>query len=185
MAVQVKLFNKELNWCQQHAERIVEYYDKKFGAGGSGSYNHNKVSSNLVGVKSEKATEVWLKRYIPLEDLELNYKNFEDKDLVGDINVYGQSLEIKGLRPNQWDKFKRMIPPKQLHHYVKDESIVIWTTATGDDNNSKVKLMGWNYAHEVQDKGKQVQTICENIWLENDGDMRIIQDLPAILRRLK
>ena len=115
----------------------------------------------------------------------MNYKNFEDKDLVGDINVYGQSLEIKGLRPNQWDKFKRMIPPKQLHHYVKDESIVIWTTATGDDNNSKVKLMGWNYAHEVQDKGKQVQTICENIWLENDGDMRIIQDLPAILRRLK
>jgi hypothetical protein len=45
--------------------------------------------------------------------------------------------------------------------------------------------MGWNYAHEVQTKGVDVQTICANVWLENDEDMHPIEDLPQILRRFK
>ena len=184
MVAKVKLFAREMKWCQKHAERIVNHYGGH-GSKGSGAYNHNKISSNLVGVKSEKATVIYLKRFIPLEDIEENYIDFTNTSLIGDLNIYGQSIEIKGLRPHQWDKFKRMIPPKQLKHYVRDESIVVWTTASGDTKNSTVKLMGWNYAHEVQTKGVDVQTICANVWLENDEDMHPIEDLPQILRRFK
>ena len=183
--VKIKLFPSELEWCQSHAEGIVAHYDKKFGAKGSGSYYHNRVDSNLVGVKSEKASEVWLKRYIPLEDMELHYQNYETVYGVGDINIYGQSLEIKGLRPHQWDKFKRCIPPRQLHHYVRDKAIVIWTTATGDSKKREVHLKGWNYAHEVQSKGIPIKTICDNIWLKDDADMRNMDSLIPILRSLK
>ena len=150
-------------------------------------FNRNKVSSNLVGVKSEVATKVWFKQFLPLEIIECNYEKFGDeaKMLVGDLNIGGQSFEIKGLQPYQWDKFKRMIPPRQLHHYVQDKAIVIWTTATGDTKDSKVYLKGWNYASEVRSKGINVVTICDNVWLENDADMRKMQELKPILQRLK
>ena len=156
MVATVKLFPKELKWCQQHAENIVNHYGGE-GSKGSGAYNHNKISSNLVGVKSEKATAVYLKRFIPKEDIMEHYIDFTNKTLKGDLNVYGQALEIKGLRPHQWDKFKRMIPPHQLKSYVRDDAIVVWTTADGDSKKPKVKLMGWNYAHEVKAKG-----VCAN-----------------------
>ena len=181
--VKVKLLPSELIWCQNHAEKIVEHYAKKFGDKGSGSYNHNKVSSNLVGVKSEVATKVWLIRNkFPRNDIECNYEDFTNKKLIGDINIYGRSLEIKGLRPHQWDKFKRCVPPRQLEHYVKDDAIVIWTTATGDDKNRNVHLKGWNYASEIKEKGVFRRTICDNIWLEADEDMREMSDLITVLK---
>ena len=182
--VQIKLFRRELRWCQRHAEEIVEHYGGD-GGEGSGAYNHNKVSSNLVGVKSEVATKVWLKRNIPENLIQCNFENFTDTTLVGDINIKGQSLELKGLRPHQWDKFKRMVPPRQLHHYVQDKAIIIWTTATGDTKNNKVALKGWNYASEVQDNGIEIETICSNIWLKEDNLMRNMDSLAAILRSLK
>ena len=182
--VKIKLFPSELEWCQSHAEGIVAHYGGN-NTQGSGAYNHNRIDSNLVGVKSEKASEVWLKRYIPLEDRKLHYQNYETVYGVGDINIYGQSLEIKGLRPHQWEKFKRMIPPRQLHHYVRDKAIVVWTTATGDSKKRDVHLKGWNYAHEVQSKGIPIKTICDNIWLEEDADMRSMDSLIPILRSLK
>ena len=182
--VKIKLFPSELEWCQSHAEGIVAHYGGN-NTQGSGAYNHNRIDSNLVGVKAEKASEVWLKRYIPLEDMKLHYQNYETVYGVGDINIYGQSLEIKGLRPHQWEKFKRMIPPRQLHHYVRDKAIVVWTTATGDSKKRDVHLKGWNYAHEVQSKGVPIKTICDNIWLEDDADMRSMDSLIPILRSLK
>ena len=182
--VKIKLSPSELEWCQSHAEGIVAHYGGN-NTQGSGAYNHNRIDSNLVGVKSEKASEVWLKRYIPLEDMKLHYQNYETVYGVGDINIYGQSLEIKGLRPHQWEKFKRMIPPRQLHHYVRDKAIVVWTTATGDSKKRDVHLKGWNYAHEVQSKGVPIKTICDNIWLEDDADMRSMDSLIPILRSLK
>ena len=182
--VRIKLFNNELQWCKTHAEKIVNHYGGE-GSAGSGSYNHNKISSNLVGVKSEVATKVWFKQFLPLDIIECNYESFEDTNLVGDLNIGGQSFEIKGLRPHQWEKFKRMVPPNQLHHYVQDKAIVIWTTATGDTKDSKVFLKGWNYAHEIRSKGINVVTICDNVWLENDADMRNMQELKPILQRLK
>ena len=78
-----------------------------------------------------------------------------------------------------------MIPPRQLHHYVRDKAIVVWTTATGDSKKRDVHLKGWNYAHEVQSKGIPIKTICDNIWLEDDADMRSMDSLIPILRSLK
>ena len=78
MVATVKLFPKELKWCQQHAENIVNHYGGE-GSKGSGAYNHNKISSNLVGVKSEKATAVYLKRFIPKEDIMEHYIDFTNK----------------------------------------------------------------------------------------------------------
>ena len=84
--VRIKLFNKELQWCKTHAEKIVNHYGGE-GSAGSGSYNHNKISSNLVGVKSEVATKVWFKQFLPLDLIECNYESFEDSNLVGDLNI--------------------------------------------------------------------------------------------------
>ena len=180
--VKVNLSDTELDWCQGHAEEIVNYYAKKFGDKGSGAYNHNKVSSNLVGVKSELATKVWLNRNFDESDIQCNYEDFKNKKLVGDINIHGRSLEIKGLRPNHWNKFKRCVPPNQLNHYVRDDAIVIWTTASGDINNDEIQLKGWNYAHEIKDKGIFRRTICDNIWLEADEDMRNMESLLGVLK---
>jgi len=180
--VRVKLFPKELRWCQEHAEKIVEYYGGH-GTTGSGSYNHNKISSNMVGVKSEVAMKVWLKRSFNEKDIQCNFEEFTNKKLKGDLNIFGQSLEVKGLRPHQWEKFKRMIPPRQLNAYVRDNAIVIWTTAEGNMTGKAVQLKGWNYAHEVKDSGVFVRTICDNIWLEKDSDMREMSELIEVLNR--
>jgi hypothetical protein len=179
--VRIKLFPKELQWCQEHAENIVEYYGGN-GTTGSGSYNHNKISSNMVGVKSEVAMKVWLKRSFNEKDIECNFEDFTNKKLKGDLNLFGQSLEVKGLRPYQWEQFKRMIPPRQLNAYVRDNAIVIWTTAEGNMKGRGVHLKGWNYAHEVKDKGVFVKTICDNIWLEDDDDMRTMDSLVEVLK---
>ena len=77
-------------------------------------------------------------------------------------------IEVKGLRPHQWQKFRRMVPPKQLRHCVRNRAIIVWTLAKGNSQDSKVKLMGWNYAHEVENHGVEVRTICDNIWLQDD-----------------
>jgi len=179
--VKINLFARELRWCQKHAENIVEHYGGD-GTTGSGSYNHNKISSNMVGVKSEVATKVWFKRFIAESDIICNYENFKDKSRKGDINIFGHSLEVKGLRPHQWEEFKRCVPPRQLDAYVRDNAIVIWTTATGDTKDSKVYLKGWNYASEIKEKGIFRRTICDNIWLKNDIDMREMNDLIPILK---
>lgn len=180
--VKIHLFSRELHWCQSHAEEIVQYYAEKYGEKGSGSYNHNNVSSNLVGVKSELATKMWLKRNFAEKDIQCNYEDYKNKKLVGDINIHGQSLEIKGLRPNQWNEFKRCVPPKQLDHYVRDNAIVIWTTTSGDTKNKEIRLKGWNYAHEIKEKGVFRKTICDNIWLEADSDMRNMETLITVLK---
>jgi hypothetical protein len=179
--VRVKLFPRELEWCQKHAEKIVEHYGGN-NTTGSGSYNHNNIGSNMVGIKSEVATKVWLKRDFSLEDIKCNYEDFTNKRLKGDLNLFGQSLEVKGLRPEQWDKFKRCIPPRQLDAYVRDKAIVIWATAAGDMKDAKVNLKGWNYAHEVKAKGIFRRTICDNIWLKEDDDMRSMETLSDVLK---
>ena len=179
--VRIKLSSKQLRWCQEHAKKIVDYYGGN-GTTGSGSYNHNKISSNMVGVKSEVATKVWLTRSFTNEDIVCNFEDFTNKRLTGDLNLFGQSLEVKGLRPHQWDIFKRCIPPRQLNAYVGDNAIVIWTTGEGDMTGREVHLRGWNYAHEVKSKGVFRRTICDNIWLEDDDDMR---SMDSLLKELK
>ena len=55
-SVEIQLDGIELSWCLFNAKKIVEHYAKKSDVG-SGSYKHNKVSSNLVGFKSEVGTK--------------------------------------------------------------------------------------------------------------------------------
>ena len=179
--IEIKLTKGQLKWCEKHAKEIVDYYggDKTLG---SGSYNHNNISSNLVGVKSEVATKIWLNNHFDDKDISCNFINFRNKSLKGDLNVSGNCIEIKGLRNHQWDEFKRCIPPKQLKSYSRDNAIVVWTTAEGDLKDDKVGLRGWNYATEVESKGVYRKTICDNIWLEEDSQMR---DMESLMKELK
>ena len=176
MKTEIVLTEGELEWCKNHAEEIVEYYGGN-GTQGSGTYNHNKISSNLVGVKSEVATAKWLKDTIRECKLVENYKTYKRRGLKGDIQYNRKIIEVKGLRPHQWDKFKRMIPPKQLTYCVRNKAIVVWTLATGDSTNPTVSLMGWNHASEVEQYGVEIRTICDNIWLAEDKMMHSMDEL--------
>lgn len=174
----IKLNSSDLSWCQSHAEEIVEYYGGN-NTKGSGTYNHNKISSNLVGVKSELATSKWLKEQNSQMRIEENFKRYQEKGLKGDIQARGKVLEVKGLRPHQWDKFKRMIPPRQLFYCVRNKSIVVWTVTEGNCKNPEVILKGWNFAWEVESYGEEIRTICDNIWLRQDEKMRPMNTLAA------
>jgi len=180
-SVEIQLDGIELSWCLYNAEKIVEHYAKKCDVG-SGSYKHNKVSSNLVGFKSEVGTKKWLLQHIDEKDLICHYENYLEPNSLGDIIAFDNSLEVKGLRPHQWDKYKRCIPPRQLEKYVKNNSIAIWTTTTGDIENPTVVLKGWNYCSEVKEHGKFIHTICPNIWLEDDSKMRAMESLIEVLK---
>ena len=182
MSDDILLTKKDLEWCQKHAENIVEMYGGD-GSQGSGTYSHNKISSNMVGVKCELGMAIFLEKYFNNKDIKRNYEQFKNKKLKGDIGLNGYILEIKGLRHHQWDKFKRCIPPHQLKHYVSEQAIVIWATASGDKQNPNVKIQGWNYAKDVNNKGVFRQTICANIWLESDNDMRDMEELIEVLNR--
>jgi hypothetical protein len=45
-SITIELTEQELEWCKTHAIEIVEYYGGH-GTQGSGTYNHNKISSNF------------------------------------------------------------------------------------------------------------------------------------------
>ena len=176
----INLNTDELNWCLEYAEKIVTHYGKK-GVNGSGSYNHNKVSSNLVGFKSVVATKKWLLETLGAEPIICYFEDYLNPNQNGDIEVYKQGLEIKGLRPIHWDKFKRCIPPRQLEKYVKNDAIAVWAVTTGDIKNPQVEIKGWNYCWEVKEHGEFIHTICPNIWLKDDAHMRPIESLITIL----
>lgn len=178
--IKVLLDRYSLELCKSHALGIVEHYSK-FSSLGSGSYNHNNVGSNLVGIKSEMATKIWLGRN-GFTNIQCGYEKFTSTP-QGDLTVRDWPIEVKGLRPNQWAGYKRCIPPKQLDKYVQRNAVVIWTTTTGDIKSDAVTLHGWNFATDVHLKGVPRTTICENVWLENDEDMRLMGTLIATLKR--
>jgi hypothetical protein len=179
--IEVNLSDAQLEWCDKHAKQIVASW-KKVSKVGSGTYKRNKVSGNLVGVKSEVATAIWLKRNIDNREITCNFINFKNKSLKGDLDVSGHCIEVKGLRPHQWDEYKRCIPPNQLKSYVEDNAFVIWTTTEANKKDFKVTLKGWNYAKEVDKNGVYRKTICDNIWLEEDSQMR---DMESLIKELK
>lgn len=176
----IELSESELSWCLENAKKIVEHYSKK-GSKGSGTYNHNKVSSNLVGYKSEVACKKWFSEFIPTPEVLCHFEDYLQPNTNGDIQIKTQGLEIKGLRPHHWDKFKRCIPPHQLEKYVKHDRIVVWTVTTGDINSNTVEIKGWNWCKEVKEHGIFRQTICANIWLKEDDKMRSLDSLKDLL----
>lgn len=189
MRAAVVLTSPELKWCYRHATNIVDHYGGEKSRG-SGTYNHNTVDGNLVGVKGELGLTRWLQGYFEDDKLISNYKSFTDSPKRGDIQCNGKPIEVKGLRPDHWDEvpgrqwptYRRMVPPSQLEHYIAANAIVVWTTATGNMLDGCVELKGWNYAHEIENKGKRVKTRCDNVWLANDSDMHAMARLIPVLR---
>ena len=180
MTKTIALSPEELRWCKSHAEEIVDYYGGN-NTLGSGQYNHNKVSSNMVGVKSEVATKKWLEESVKGATIQENYKRYRTSGLKGDLVCNKNVIEVKGLRPHQWRKFKRMGPPKQLKHCVRNKAILVWALAKGNSTDSQVQLMGWNYAYELEAFGTEVRTICDNVWLEDDELMRPMETLISVV----
>lgn len=189
----IVLDGPSLKWCYRHATNIVDHYGGELSRG-SGTYNHNRVDGNMVGVKGELGLTRWLQDYFDDSQLKSNYKSFTDSAHRGDIHCNGHVIEVKGLRPHQWDEnpnrpggwntYRRMVPPNQLEKYVRAHAIVVWTTATGNLLNGVVELKGWNHAHEIETKGKRVKTICDNVWLQHDEDMHDMEELIPVLRGL-
>jgi len=180
--IEVNLSQQQLEWCEEHTKKIV----KKYGGDktrGSGSYNHNRIDSNLIGVKSEVATVVWLRENFKNTEVSPCFVDFENSRGKPDIAINNAFLEVKGLRNNHWEKFKRCIPPHQLKQYVKKNAIVVWTTTEADSTTEKVFLKGWNYASDVDKHGEYRRTICDNIWLKEDSLMRSMESLLEELKK--
>uniref|UniRef100_A0A6C0BNX8 Uncharacterized protein n=1 Tax=viral metagenome TaxID=1070528 RepID=A0A6C0BNX8_9ZZZZ len=169
------LSDDELAWCERHARDLVDFYGGEKSQG-SGTYKHNKVSGNLVGVKGELAVTRWLQGRF--KQVTSNYTSFTDSSRRGDITCNGHVIEVKSIRPRQWSSLRtlrRMVPPRQLEKYVRANAIVVWATA--DPGGRRVQLKGWNRAREIQAKGKKVKTVCENVWLQHDQDMHTLDSL--------
>ena len=111
------------------------------------------------------------------KDVKCHFEDYLIPNSKGDIEVFEQPLEVKGLRPKHWDSFQRCIPPHQLKKYVEKDAIAIWTVASGDIMNNEVILKGWNYCWEVEKYGEFIQTICANIWLKDPELMRPMDTL--------
>ena len=45
-----------------------------------------------------------------------------------------------------------------------------------------VNLKGWNDAYEIKSKGAPIKTICDNIWLKNEKDMKEISTIFSALK---
>ena len=191
--VVISLTADQVQWCWDHARAIVENYDGH-GSKGSGTYSHNKVGSNVVGVKGELATALWMEQeftsngggeYNAPPTVLRHYENITPfNGLPGDVQIeytggtVSQPVEIKGLRRQQWKKWKRMIPPRQLKKYCRVNAVVVWTVAdTQGIDQEKVILKGWNFASEVEEFGIEYRTICDNIWLQEDDKMRPMTSL--------
>lgn len=175
----IALSHAQIEWSKKHAQLCVDHFNKI----GVGRYNHNKVDSNIIGTKCEVAFVDWLS---PIENTVIK-KCFETvgghdtADVKLTIGNTIHNFEVKGLQEHQWRQYKRMVPPNQLRKYVENKAIVIWATTTLMSRD--VILQGWNYATDIREKGKQIRTICDNIWLEHDSDMRDMESLAKLIRQ--
>lgn len=196
MSIEVILTESELDRCWNHAKEIVEYYDKRNGRGGSGAYGHNKVASNVVGVKVELATAKWLRTQMPTAVILEHFWDFRtNRPGDGDVGVMignienRNPIEAKGVTDEQWEEIhpkyrlplRRMVTPKQLVNYSKHNAIILWGTTSRDRVDDDVRLRGWNLASDLEMHGEEVRTICDNVYLRDDRLMRSMDLLPLYL----
>ena len=193
--IEIELDEGELERCWTHAEEIVAYYAKIHGKGGSGSYGHNRVSSNVIGVKAEVATSKWLREQLSTTLILEHFWDFAGSEGNGDIEVvlgdifHSNPLEIKAVTDEQWENvhpkynlpLKRMVTPAQLHAYSQSKALIVWATTSRDRNTTTVRLRGWNTSEDLVHDGIPVRTICDNIYLEDDHQMRPMTSLPLHL----
>lgn len=192
--IEVLLTEEELDSCWDHAKSIVEHYAKQ-GSRGSGSYGHNKISSNVIGVKVELAGSKWLRQQLPTALVAEHFWDFRSNADNGDIEVIiGEVsqraiLEAKGVTDEQWEDvhphyqlpLRRMVTPRQLKSYLRNDAIVLWGTTSRDRVDDDVRLRGWNLSTDLRDRGIEVRTICENVYLEDDAMMRPMEHLPLYI----
>jgi len=175
------LSDKDMSSACQAAVEEWEDWEEKNKKGIGGRYNHNSMVGCYVSKKSEWAVFGYLRWKLKGTSRRV-YPEFKKKRHESDIKVEEDHIEIKSLQNKQWARYKRMVPPKQLTKYLEKNAIVVWTTTEGDDQDNCVKIYGWNHASDLEDKGIEVTTICDNIWLPNDSDMRSMDELIDILK---
>lgn len=142
-------------------------------------YNHNSLPGCYVGRKSEHGVCSFLRW--KLKGVKKVEAEFKKRKHDSDIKVEDHMIEVKGLQTHQWNNLKRCIPPKQLEGYVSKNAIIVWTTTKGDDKDKCVVIQGWNYATDLEEKGEFIKTICDNIQIKEDDDMRSLESLIAVL----
>ena len=142
-------------------------------------YNHNSLPGCYVGRKSEHGVCSFLRW--KLKGAAKVDAEFKKRKHDSDIKVEEHMIEVKGLQSHQWDRLKRCIPPKQLEGYVKKNAIIVWTTTKGDDKDNCVVIHGWNYATDLKENGEFIRTICDNIQIKEDSDMRSLEELITVL----
>ena len=194
--IEIELTEPEMNDCWTHAKEIVDYYDKRNGKGGSGAYGHNKVASNIVGVKVELAAAKWLKSQMPTAVVLEHFWDFKsNRASDGDIGVIIDNvenrnpIEAKGVTDEQWENvhpryhlpLRRMVTPNQLKNYLKHDALILWGTASRDRVDHDVRIRGWNLASDLEEHGEAVRTICDNVSLRDDRLMRRMDLLPMFL----
>lgn len=169
--MKIVLTAAELDYCYHYAQRRFLMHE-----GCVGSYGHNAVQGNIVGIKGEVGTGKWLQKFFDSTKLTKNFETFTNFNLRGDLTVGKQQIEVKTIRPHHWRQFRMMIPPTQLSKYLQKDAIIIWATATPDDDPN-VGLHGWNYASDFKKHGTPKKTICQNIWLKDLQQLRSMDDL--------
>ena len=169
----ITLNKEQMSWCFNHAQKTVDYHNKT----GVGEYSHNSINGALVGVKGELGTSLFLSNYFKsITD------NYTSNIARSDLEINRRKIEVKGLKESDWDEYKRAIPPKQLDKYISKNAIVVWATTENHElPRNKVMLRGWNYAHEIKSKGEYIKTVCDNIQLKNDKDMKPMHQLIRVL----
>ena len=175
--IAITLSEEQMDWCYAHAEKTYEYHKKN----GVGVLNHNTINGSLIGVKGELGTSLFLSNHFKsITD------NYTSNISQSDLELNRRKIEVKGLKESDWEQYKRAIQPWQLEKYVSNNAIVVWTTAENHEHpRNKVLLRGWNFAHEVKEKGEFIKTICDNIQLKKDKDMRDMADLVRVLKKIE
>ena len=179
MTIRIALNEEQMQWCMQHAKKTYEYRESIRAMYGIGEYSHNTINGALIGIKCEVASSLFLGEDFEVED---HYDSSPTID-AGDFKVNGHCIEVKGLKNRDWDRYKRQIPPIQLDKYVTKNAIVIWATAENHELPRNIVLLrGWNYSHEIKEKGQYIKTICHNVWLKDDEHMCDMADLIRVLK---
>lgn len=163
----VNLLQSEVDDCYEQAKQEVARHETRVG-----EYGHNNVASTFIGLKAERGVRFALEKEFTVDEGE------------GDLSINGRRIEVKTVCEDDWHSLGRMIPPKQLTSYVASSSIIVWATSPSKQKmDTEVIIKGWNHALDVQSNGEPIKTVCDNIWLKNESDVRPLSDLFSLLRK--
>jgi len=171
--IKIQLTEENILKCNDRCQEMVDYFNEV----GVGEYGHNKPKSTMKGLKGEVAFDQWISDKLPDSLIERSYNDFKNRK-APDFKLGQRITEIKSIDKEYWRDLGRMIPPKQLKAYKRKNALVIWACATARKEDNEVWLMGWNNAKDFTSfNSKEVVTICNNVHLYREQDMRSMQSL--------